>query len=665
MWSSTNTIVATVGTGGLVTGVAAGTTTISYTVTNSCGIVAATATVTVNPAPAAGTITGPSTVAVGSSITLTDAVTGGTWSAGNADATVTGGVVLGVTAGAVNISYTVTNGCGSATAIKLVTVGSSTVTGTLSPITEVSSFVCIGSTDPMWDYTPGGTWSIAPASVATISATGVVSGVGTGIATVTYTLGGAFATAIVTVFPTPAAITGSPGVCQGGGTTVLSDATPGGVWSSSIPATATIGAGTGLVTGTNPGTVTMYYTLAAPAGCRSVVVVTVNPVPSTITGPIKVCTGSSILLSDAVSGGTWSGTNAHASIDPFGNVIGLTAGTVIFTYTTGTGCFKPITITVNQSPAPISGSLGVCSGNKIFVSDSLGPVVSWTSSNTSVAIISASGAVLAVAPGTTTITYTPAGLCTITAVVTVYPTPAITAILGPSTVSHGGAGVTLSDLSGGGIWTSNNTAILTVGSTTGHVTAIVSVGSTYINYTITNSSGCVNAVSRLIGTSSAPHTEGGSASTSVGATINIADEATGGEWSSGDNNIAIVDNTGTVTGITAGNVNITHTVINADGSTSVTRTDVAITALPMDATILPNPNKGTFTVKGRLADAKDEVVFIEVTSMLGQVVYSNRVATPGGIIMSQVELPREIANGMYLLKISSGTETKVLHFVIE
>lgn len=47
-WSSSNTAVATVGTGGVVTGVAAGTAAISYTVTSYCGSASATVVVTVS-----------------------------------------------------------------------------------------------------------------------------------------------------------------------------------------------------------------------------------------------------------------------------------------------------------------------------------------------------------------------------------------------------------------------------------------------------------------------------------------------------------------------------------------------------------------------------------------------------------------------------------------
>jgi type IX secretion system substrate protein len=114
-WSSSTTGIATIGTAGIVTGVGGGTTTISYTF-SGCTV---TTVVTVNPAPNAGTITGADTiVCVGSTISLSDGAAGGTWGSTHvAFATVTGsGTVNGVAPGIDTITYTVTNGCGSAVA---------------------------------------------------------------------------------------------------------------------------------------------------------------------------------------------------------------------------------------------------------------------------------------------------------------------------------------------------------------------------------------------------------------------------------------------------------------------------------------------------------------------------------------------------------------------
>ena len=665
VWSSTNTTAATIGSTGLVTGVAVGATTISYVVTNGCGTVAATAVITVNPAAAAGSVLGASTVAVGSNITLSDAVSGGTWSASNANATVAAGVVHGVTAGSVTISYAVTNSCGTATATKLLAVGTSTATGTVSPITGYFFYLCVGATAPFFDATAGGVWSVDPADAgfASVSATGVVSGISAGTAHLSYTVGASSATATVNVFPVPAAITGTGSICAGL-TTTLSDATAGGVWSSGTASVASINSA-GVVSASVIGVTPIYYTLVAPGGCRAAFIVTVVANPAGITGPIKVCIGSSISLSDATVGGAWSGTNSYASVDGSGDVLGLSAGSVIVTYSSAAGCIKTTNITVNIAPVPISGTLAVCTGAKTFVSDLTTPGASWTSSTTSVATITASGAVAGITTGTSTITYTLANGCTVTGVVSVNPTPAVTAILGASSVSHAGAGITLSDLTGGGIWSSSNTAILTVGSSTGLVTAHVSSGSANINYVVTNGFNCSNAATKVISATAAPQVHGGSASLIVGATISLADDISNGEWTSSDNSVATVDANGAVTALAAGLVTITHTATGSDGASSAATTQVLIDRAAMNATIQPNPNNGTFVVKGILSGNEDADVTIEITNMLGQSVYSGTTKSASGVINQTVKLGNTIANGMYLLKLSTTTEQKVLHFVIE
>lgn len=114
-WSSSNPAVATVNASGVVSGVSAGTATVTYSVSaNGCNA-STSATVTINALPNAGTISGTSTLSTGTTATLTsNGLSGGTWSSNNASvATVNGsGVVSGVSAGTATITYTVTsNGC--------------------------------------------------------------------------------------------------------------------------------------------------------------------------------------------------------------------------------------------------------------------------------------------------------------------------------------------------------------------------------------------------------------------------------------------------------------------------------------------------------------------------------------------------------------------------
>ncbi len=95
-WSSSNTLTANINiSSGLVLGVSSGTVTMTYTLATGC---TATTPFTVNPTPAA--IGSDIPVCGGSSITLTDATTGGTWissnaavaSVGSSSGIVTGGV---------------------------------------------------------------------------------------------------------------------------------------------------------------------------------------------------------------------------------------------------------------------------------------------------------------------------------------------------------------------------------------------------------------------------------------------------------------------------------------------------------------------------------------------------------------------------------------------
>jgi hypothetical protein len=84
-----------------------------------------------------------------------------------------------------------------------------------------------------------------------------------------------------------------------------------------------------------------------------------------------------------------------------------------------------------------------------------------------------------------------------------------------------------------------------------------------------------------------------------------------------------------------------------------------------DIVVIPNPNRGQFTVKGSLGVSNDEEVTLEITDMLGQVVYTGKVVAHNGVLNEQVSLSGAIANGMYLLNVHSETASKVFHMVIE
>jgi hypothetical protein len=90
----------------------------------------------------------------------------------------------------------------------------------------------------------------------------------------------------------------------------------------------------------------------------------------------------------------------------------------------------------------------------------------------------------------------------------------------------------------------------------------------------------------------------------------------------------------------------------------------SVTALPTDIRLVPNPNRGTFTIRGTMGNGKEEIN-AEVTNMLGQVVYRGAIKPSQGKLDAQVQLDNTLANGMYILTLRSETEQKVFHFVME
>lgn len=90
-----------------------------------------------------------------------------------------------------------------------------------------------------------------------------------------------------------------------------------------------------------------------------------------------------------------------------------------------------------------------------------------------------------------------------------------------------------------------------------------------------------------------------------------------------------------------------------------------ITSGSSDIKLVPNPNKGIFTVKGSLGTAVDQEVSFEVTNMLGQVIYTSKVMSHNGEISTTIQLGTNLANGMYILNMRSESENKVFHIVIE
>ena len=216
-WSSSNTAVATVSASGTVTGLSVGSATITV-ITNNAGKTA-TCNVTVNPVPVTGVTMNKATtnMLVDGTETLSAEVEPSNaankavnWSSSNtAVATVSsGGVVTAIAPGTSTIIVTTVDG--SYVDSCTVTVSAITVSVTGVSLDKTSANIVVSgivalipSITPMSATNQNVTWSSSNTTVAAVSNSGVVTGVGVGPATITASTvdGGYVASCNVTVAP--------------------------------------------------------------------------------------------------------------------------------------------------------------------------------------------------------------------------------------------------------------------------------------------------------------------------------------------------------------------------------------------------------------------------------------------------------------------------------
>jgi len=582
-WSSSVVTAATVGANSGVVGGVLGVvntpsvTVISYT---TPGCTAATLSFTVNPRP--NVISGTMSVCSGGgTTTLSTNISSGTWTSSNtASATVTlTGVPATVTGGVggvtVPLTYTLPTGC--------LRVANVTVTERPSVISGTTT-VCTGLTTNLSNTAAGGTWSSSNNTLATVvTATGVVTGVAAGSPNILYNVAACpSATVTVTVNQSPSAISGPTSVCQGY-SIVISNSLAGGTWSSSNTNRGTVSPASGPVTTVTAGftgPVNLTYTVNT---CSAVKTVTVNLTPVAITGNTTVCTGFTTILSDATAGGAWTSTNTSvATIAPTRIVSGVTAGASVISYTLATGCFNTTTVTVNQSPAAIGGTLNLCEGFTTTLTDAtLGGT--WSSSSPANATIGSSGGdIHAVSSGTITVTYTDGtNGCIATTPFVINAAPS--SILGNTTVCEA-ATTTLSNTSPGGVWSSNNPSVATI--TSAGVVSGVSGGTSVITYDFGTACNAIATVT--VNPLPATGTIVGPSFVCLGGTAALSNAVTGGVWTTNNTSVATVSASGVVSGVTAGIFDVIYTVTNGCGTLFTSQT-MSVDNVTPGVTISGNP----------------------------------------------------------------------------
>src|SRR5437867_4536154 len=270
------------------------------------------------------------------------------------------------------------------------------------------------------------TWASSNSALATVSGTGLVTGVAAGSVAIAAASEGKSGTAAVTMASVPvASVTISPtapNMYVGGAvqlTAIPKDAAGNALvgraisWTSSNAAIATVSA-SGLVTGVAVGAATITATSEGQSGTAAVTVssvpvaaVTVSPATATVfvgattqlTATPKDAAGN-VLTGRAV---TWTSSNAaFVTVSATGLVTGVAAGSVTIT-ATSEGKSGSASVIVGQTLQLTATPLDA---NGLPLA---GRLIAWASSAPAVAAVSTGGLVTGVAAGSATVTATSEG----------------------------------------------------------------------------------------------------------------------------------------------------------------------------------------------------------------------------------------------------------------
>ena len=284
------------------------------------------------------------------------------------------------------------------------------------------------------------TWMSSDASVATVNAGGLVAAASNGTATVTATSGGVSGTAVVTVAQAVAAVEMAPGsatlTALGDTLRLTAEASDANghavagvpaVWSSGAPDVAVVGS-TGLLTARSNGTATVTATAGGMSGSATVTVaqavaaVEMAPGSATLTAlgdTLRLTAEASDANGHAVAGAAigWASSDASvAAVDASGMVTAAANGSATIAATagsvSGTAAVTVAQVVSAVAMSPAADTLVAFGDTLRMLAEATdanghgvaGPEFSWSSSDTLVALVDASGLVMAAANGSATVT---------------------------------------------------------------------------------------------------------------------------------------------------------------------------------------------------------------------------------------------------------------------
>lgn len=470
---------------------------------------------------------------------------------------------------------------------------------------------------------------------------------------------------------------------------------------------------------TTAGVYTVYATTVS-GGCAdsmaNFVTIVVNPAPTayTVTGGGSLCSGGSgvaVGLASSATGVNYQllrGTTSVGSpVAGTGSAISFGSQTVAGTYTvrataTTGGCTSNMTgsvnVTVSSLPTAVSmtGGGAYCSGGtgvliglaasavginyQLFLGTvAMGSPVAGTGSSISFGLQTTAGTYTVIATNATSgCTNTMTGSKT----VTVLANPTVYTVSGGGGYCSGGTGspIYLSGSASGVSYklTRSGTPVYTMSGTGSALSfGLYTVAGTYAITATASGTGCSSTMSgtATITVNPVPSVSGSIYTMMPGGTLTLTGSISGGTFTSGSSAVAVIDSfTGVATGVSLGTAVVTYTLPTGCYGTRiiyVTPTGrkeapeaIQEAAAQSTFSVMPNPSKGIFFVKGILADNADAEVTIQVSDMTGRTIYNNRATAKSGTLDEMVSLGN-VASGMYLINVSTDKGRQVFHMVVE
>jgi hypothetical protein len=286
------------------------------------------------------------------------------------------------------------------------------------PTVSAGPSVCVGSTITISPVT-GGTWSSSDDTKATVTNSGLVTGIAAGSATFTFTSstnGCSANTSAVTVNALPS-VSAGPSVCVG--STITLSPTTGGTWSSSNNSKATV-TNAGIVTGVSTGSVDFSFSNST-TGCNAVTsLVDIIDAPVVILNTTAAQTYCLNATASALSVSASTASGVITSYQWFSNTVSTTSGATAVSGAT-TNSYTPLTTTAgtlyyfcqvtNTAGCPTNSALS----GAILINGPLSPTTTTAATGSSfssfvanwTALVGATGYYLDVSTSTTFATFLP------------------------------------------------------------------------------------------------------------------------------------------------------------------------------------------------------------------------------------------------------------------